>query len=69
MFSASDNSKDIEEFTGLLDGQWLLFSNDKNGAYIYKMDKYCSPGEHYLKIIVRDIVGNTTIKNYHFTKL
>ena len=68
MFSATDNAKDIDEFTGWLDGQWLLFSNDKNGAYIYKPDKYCTPGEHYLQIIVRDIVGNTTIKNYHFTK-
>ncbi len=69
IFSASDNGKNVAEFTGLLDGQWLLFSNDKKGAFIYKTDKYCPVGEHNLKIIVKDLVGNTTIKNFHFTRL
>ncbi len=68
MFSASDNGKNIAEFNGLIDGQWILFSNDKKGAFIYKIDKYCTEGEHNLKIIVKDLVGNTTVKNFSFTR-
>ena len=68
MFTASDNTKTIQSFTGLLDGQWILFSNDKEGAFIYEVDKYCPLGEHSLKIIVVDLAGNTTEKNFHFTR-
>ncbi len=68
IFSASDNTKEIAEFTGLIDGQWILFSNDKEASFIYTIDKYCTPGEHLLTIIVKDLVGNTTTKNYHFTR-
>jgi hypothetical protein len=67
-FAAIDNSDEIVDFTALLDGKWLLFSNDKGKTFIYNFDKYCAPGEHSLKLIVKDIVGNTTEKLYRFTR-
>ncbi len=68
MFKATDNTKVIASFTGLLDGQWLLFSNDKEGAFVYEIDKYCPPGEHSLTIIVTDLAGNKTEKQFRFTR-
>lgn len=67
-FSAIDNTEEIVDFTGLLDGQWLLFSNDKGKTFIYNFDKYCTPGEHSLELIVKDVVGNTTRKVYRFRR-
>lgn len=68
VFSAIDNCKPIGSFNGYIDDQWILFTNDKELSFIYNIDKYCSPGEHILKIIVKDLVGNTTTKQYHFTR-
>ncbi|MEI8052943.1 MAG: M23 family metallopeptidase [Bacteroidota bacterium] len=67
-FSAIDNTQEIVDFTGLLDGQWLLFTNDKGKTFIYNFDKYCTPGEHSLELIVKDVVGNTTRKVYRFRR-
>lgn len=68
VFSANDNTKPIGEFNGYIDGQWVLFTNDKELSFIYDIDKYCPPGEHILKIVVKDLVGNTTEKEYRFTR-
>ena len=46
----------------------ILFTNDKELSFNYSIDKYCPPGEHILKIVVKDLVGNTTVKEYHFTR-
>ena len=67
-FSAIDNTDEIVDFTGLLDGKWLLFSNDKGKTFIYNFDKYCTPGEHSLELIVKDVVGNETRKRYRFRR-
>jgi hypothetical protein len=67
-FSAIDNTNEIVDFTGSLDGQWLLFSNDKGKTFIYDFDKNCTPGEHSLVLIVKDVVGNTTRKVYRFRR-
>jgi murein DD-endopeptidase MepM/ murein hydrolase activator NlpD len=67
-FSAIDNTEEIVDFTGLLDGQWLLFSNDKGRTFTYKFDKYCPPGEHSLELIVKDLVGNETRRVYRFRR-
>ncbi len=67
-FSVSDNINEIQSFEGFIDGQWILFSNDKLKSFIYKIDQYCAPGEHLLMLIVTDLAGNVTIKNYHFTR-
>lgn len=68
LFSVSDNSEDIESFTALLDGQWLRFSNDKGRNFIYVFDEHCPPGEHELKVIVKDLAGNITERVYRFTR-
>jgi hypothetical protein len=67
-FSVSDNSVDIANFTALLDGQWILCSNDKGKVYVYEFDEKCTPGEHNLQIIVTDIIGNKTDKSYQFVR-
>ena len=65
-FSVTDNTKEIASFNAYLDGKWLLFSNDKGKNFIYKADEHCLPGEHNLLLVVIDLAGNTTEKNYHF---
>lgn len=67
-FAVTDNTKEIASFEGWLDDtQWLLFSNDKSRNFIYTLDEYCGPGKHSLRIVVRDLVGNTTEKTFTFT--
>ena len=68
LFQIKDNTEDIVNFTALLDGNWLRFSNDKGINFIYNFDDKCGPGEHELKISATDQVGNVTEKLYRFTK-
>jgi hypothetical protein len=63
-----DNNDVIKNFRAELDGEWLMFSNDKGKKYIYHFDEHCGPGKHELKISVQDEAGNTTQKIYHFTR-
>ena len=63
-----DNNDVINNFRAELDGEWLMFSNDKGKKYIYHFDEHCGPGKHELKISVEDEAGNTTQKIYHFTR-
>lgn len=65
-FSVKDNTETIKDFTATLDGNWVLFTNDKEKDFIYTVDKYCPPGEHILKIIVKDLAGNSSEELYHF---
>ena len=67
-FAVTDNTETIKKFTGLLDGNWILFTNDKGRNFIYELDEHCSPGAHELVITAEDQVGNKTEKIYHFTK-
>jgi hypothetical protein len=67
-FSVSDNTKEIATFTALLDGEWLLFSNDKGKNFVHIFDEKTTPGEHTLELIVSDLAGNTTRKTYRFTR-
>jgi hypothetical protein len=67
VFGVSDNTEEVK-FTALLDGNWLRFSNDKGSRFIYNFDEMCPAGEHELKIIAEDQVGNITEKNYKFTR-
>ena len=67
-FSVTDNTEEILEFTALLDGKWLRFTNDKGRNFLYIFDEHCPSGEHLLKIIVNDQVGNQTEKSYRFTR-
>ncbi len=68
LFAVKDNTEEIENFTALLDGKWLRFSNDKARNFIYVFDEHCPPGTHELKITVTDQVGNKTERVYNFTR-
>ena len=67
-FVVTDNTEEIKNFTATMDGNWLRFSNDKGRIFIYDFDEMCPVGEHELKIIAEDQVGNTREKIYHFTR-
>ena len=67
-FVVTDNTEQIKNFTATLDGNWLRFSNDKGRTFIYDFDEMCPAGEHELKIIAEDQVGNTREKIYHFIR-
>lgn len=68
LFVVTDNTKEIKQFTALLDGEWLRFTNDKGRNFIYNFDEKCPVGNHELRIIAEDLVGNKTTKTYHFTR-
>ncbi len=63
-----DNYKKIKNFRALLDGKWLLFTNDKARAFIYHFDEHCRPGKHELKIYAEDEAGNGSSVLLHFTR-
>lgn len=67
-FVVTDNTEEIKKFTATLDGNWLRFSNDKGRIFIYGFDEMCPAGEHELKIVAEDQLGNITEKVYHFTR-
>ena len=62
-----DNSG-IKNFRAELDGQWLMFTNDKAAAWIYNFDKRCPYGVHRLKVRIDDIVGNVTAREWWFKR-
>ncbi len=66
-FRASDKGSDIQSFSALLDGKWLLFSN-RNGLFTYNFDEHCTTGNHELKVTVTDIAGNETTQQFSFIK-
>lgn len=68
VFVVKDNTEEIKNFTATLDGNWLRFSNDKGSRFIYDFDEMCSTGEHELKIIAEDQVGNVNEKVFRFTR-
>ncbi len=68
LFQVKDNTEDIVNFTALLDGNWLRFSNDKGINFIYNFDEKCEKGAHELKITATDLVGNTTERTYKFVR-
>jgi hypothetical protein len=67
IFYPRDNSG-IKNFRAELDGQWLMFSNDKAAAWIYNFDERCPYGVHRLRIKIEDIVGNVTEKEWWFKR-
>ncbi|HWC54477.1 MAG TPA: hypothetical protein VG676_12905, partial [Chitinophagaceae bacterium] len=56
-------------FRAELDGEWLIFTNDKGRSWIYRMDERCSYGVHRLKVRVTDLAGNETVKTWWFKRL
>ena len=67
VFYPRDNSG-IKSFRADLDGQWLMFTNDKGAAWVYNFDERCPYGVHLLRVKIEDIVGNVTEKEWRFKR-
>jgi hypothetical protein len=67
VFTPTDNSA-IASFRAELNGKWLMFTNDKGRNHIYNFDEQVPYGVHELKVIVKDIVGNTVEKTWWFKR-
>jgi len=67
VFYPKDNSG-IKSFRAELDGQWIMFTNDKGAPWIYNFDERCPYGVHRLKVKIEDIVGNVTAKEWWFKR-
>lgn len=68
VLAVRDNTEEIGLFRAMLDGQWLLFSNDKGKNFVYTFDEHCPEGAHELIVTVEDLAGNRTEKVYRFTR-
>ncbi len=66
-FVATDNNGELSTFNAYVDGQWILFSR-KNNFFIHTFDQKIAPGSHEMRVVVTDIVGNTTEKIYRFSR-
>ncbi len=64
---AKDESSDLKNFKAELDGSWLMFSR-KSDYFIHKFDERTKPGNHLLKVVVTDEAGNTTERNFKFSR-
>ena len=64
----SDNLAGIQEFSGYLNGKWILFEYDYKTATITHEfdDAFILDGRNDLKIVVSDNVGNSAIFETHF---
>ncbi len=67
LFTPTDNFG-IRNFRAELNGQWLRFTNDKSRNWIYIFDDRCPYGVYELKVIVEDLVGNTSTKKWWFKR-
>ncbi len=67
-FLVSDNLGSFSHFRAMLDGKWLLFTNDKGRVFIYRFDEHCPSGPHTLEVSVQDEAGNLTRQQYSFTR-
>ncbi|HEX4957297.1 MAG TPA: M23 family metallopeptidase [Lacibacter sp.] len=65
--TVADNKKEIRRFRAELDGEWLMFSG-LGPVFRYRVDEYCTAGEHELKLIVEDEAGNSTERVIRFTR-
>lgn len=67
VFTPRDNTG-IKSFNAYVDGQWLLFTNDKGRNYIYVFDERVSKGKHQLRVVVEDLAGNVSEREITFTR-
>lgn len=62
-----DNLSGVDIYNGYIDNNWVNFYYDaKNDNLIYNIDERCTKGEHLLKLIVTDKVGNENILLHKF---
>lgn len=65
----SDARSGISSYNAYIDGQWVNFYYDaKNDRITYTYDEFCLPGEHKLKLVVTDAVGNSAIFTQTFKR-
>lgn len=67
VFKPTDNFG-IQKFDVFLDGNWLMFTNDKYKYWIYDFDERCAPGVHELRARAEDKAGNVTEKTWWFRR-
>ena len=58
----------IKSFRAELNGEWIRFTNDKARTWIYRFDERCPYGVHHLRVVVTDLAGNTTEKEWWFRR-
>lgn len=58
-----DNHKVIDQFMGSVDGQWLMFQPSDN-RFVYTVDEHFPVGEHKLSVIVKDVAGNSSAREW-----
>ncbi len=68
LVTASDNFGKLHSFSAMLDGRWLLFTNDKERAFIYVFDEHCPSGAHELVVEAVDEAGNKSSRTLNFTR-
>ncbi len=62
VFTPTDNFNVIKSFRAELNGNWLMFTNDKGKRWIYRFDQKFPKGNHELKVRIEDAVGNVSEK-------
>jgi len=67
-FTISDNLSGLKEFSGYLNGKWVLFEYDYKTRKITHMfdTDFLLDGRNDLKVVVADNVGNSVIFETHF---
>lgn len=68
VFTPKDNMGKIAYFSAEVNGQWLRFTNDKGRTWIYNFDEMFPLGEHTLKVTVKDVAGNETVKDWRMLR-
>lgn len=65
----TDGSADNLSYRGTIDGKWALFEFDrKNARLSHTFDGRFGPGQHTLKLVVKDDRGNEAVWEKKFTK-
>lgn len=68
LVTATDNFGKLRSMNAWLDGKWLLFTNDKEKAFIYVFDEHCTAGKHSLLVEAVDEAGNKTSRTLNFIR-
>ncbi len=56
-------------YNAWVDGKWILMEYDKkNDMLTYEFDERVGEGDHVLKLVVKDAVGNETVLEKNFTR-
>ncbi len=68
-FEISDNLSGIAGYNAYVDGKWILMGyNPKKDMIYYTFDEHVKEGNHHLKLVVTDNVGNVNTYEVDFTR-